>query len=70
MNIPYFRYDFLYNEFALQFEIGYELRKHGFKVYFEKNVTAYSNCSTLKKEIEKAKRVLREAGLLPDEKAD
>lgn len=44
--------DFLYNEFALQFEIGYELRKHGFKVYFEKNVTAYSNCSTLKKEID------------------
>ena len=30
--------DLIYNEFSLQFELGFFLRKRGFKVYFELNI--------------------------------
>jgi len=34
---------FIYNEFSLQFELAYFLRKKNFKVYFEKNVNEILN---------------------------
>lgn len=32
------------NEFGLQFELGYYLRKKGYKVYFEKNINNKNTC--------------------------
>ena len=29
----------IYNEFSLQFELGFYLRNQGYEVYFEKNIT-------------------------------
>ena len=37
---PFFKMDsvIIYNEFSLQFELGFYLRDKGYKVYFEKNI--------------------------------
>lgn len=44
----------IYNEFSLQFELGYFLRKNGYNVFFEKNVKDYgfNKAGTYKSEID------------------
>lgn len=44
----------IYNEFSLQFELGYFLRKDGYNVFFEKNVKDYgfNKAETYKSEID------------------
>lgn len=44
----------IYNEFSLQFELGYFLRNKGYNVFFEKNVKDYgfNKAGTYKSEID------------------
>ena len=42
----------IYNEFSLQFELGYFLRTEGYNVFFEKNVKDYGFAGKYKSEID------------------